>query len=88
MGNVGLLSERFESELEKIIDAAAEKVIAARLLDDDIITQQEVMRKYDIKDETLKSWRGAGLTRYAPPIATTRSYYYRKSEIEKFLGMK
>lgn len=88
MDNLGMFSERFEFSIEERINAAIEKVIAERILDDDTITQQEVMKKYDITAPVLKTWRKAGLNRYKPPIAGNRSHYYRKSEIEKFLGMK
>lgn len=88
MDSLGMFSEKFESSIEERIDAAIEKVIAAKILDDDTITQQEVLKKYDITSSVLKKWRAAGLKRYKPPITKTRSHYYRKSEVEKFLGMQ
>lgn len=88
MDNLGIFSEHLESLIKEGVDAAIEKIIAVKLLDEDTITQQEVMKKYDITAPVLKTWRKAGLKRYKPPIAGNRSHYYRKSEIEKFLGMK
>ncbi|QIW58309.1 hypothetical protein GU334_05065 [Lactococcus raffinolactis] len=88
MDSLGIFSEHLESLIKEGVDAAIEKIIAVKLLDEDTITQQEVLKKYKITDPVLKTWRKAGLKRYEPPIRGTRSLYYRKSEIEKFLGMK
>ena len=88
MDSLGIFSEHLESLIKEGVDAAIEKIIAVKLLDEDTITQQEVLKKYKITDPVLKTWRKAAMNRYEPPIRGTRSLYYRKSEIEKFLGMK
>lgn len=64
MDNLGIFSEHLESLIKEGVDAAIEKIIAVKLLDEDTITQQEVLKKYKITDPVLKTWRKAGLKRY------------------------
>ena len=50
-----------------------------------IITQKEVLKELNISPNTLKSWERKGLPRLEPPIEGTRTVYYKRSDILKFL---
>lgn len=50
-----------------------------------IITQKEVLKELNISPNTLKSWERKGLARLEPPIEGTRTVYYKRSDILKFL---
>lgn len=51
----------------------------------EILTQKEVLKELDISPNTLKKWELKGLPRLEPPIEGTRSVYYKRSDIIKFL---
>ena len=50
-----------------------------------IITQKEVLKELNISPNTLKRWERKGLPRLEPPIEGTRTVYYKRSDILKFL---
>ena len=50
-----------------------------------IITQKEELKEMNITPNTLKSWERKGLPRLEPPIEGTRTVYYKRSDILKFL---
>lgn len=89
MDNLGtIFSPQMENLMLNKFEELLEKAVAAKLLETDVITQQEALKEYDISSPVLKRWVKEGLKRYEPPYEETRSYYYRRSEIERFLGMK
>lgn len=52
----------------------------------EIITQKEVLKELNISPNTLKSWERKGLARLEPPIERTRTVYYKRQDIIKFLS--
>ena len=52
----------------------------------EIITQKEVLKELNISPNTLKSWERKGLARLEPPIEGTRTVYYKRQDIIKFLS--
>ena len=50
-----------------------------------IIQQRELLRQLNISPNTLKSWERKGLPRLEPPIEGTRTVYYKRDDILKFL---
>ena len=52
----------------------------------ELVTQKEVLEKFDISPATLLDWETHGLKRYSPPIEGTRKVYYKTTEIIAFLG--
>ena len=88
MNNLGtIFSPQMENLIIQKFEKLFEQAITAKLKEEDIITQKEVIDKYDITHGTLMKWEKLGLSRFQPPIENTTSIYYRKSEINKFLGM-
>ena len=78
-----------QAELEKIENLLQ---VLVHLLDKEsnsnhlqIITQKEVLKELNISPNTLKSWERKGLPRLEPPIEGTRTVYYKRSDILKFL---
>ena len=53
-----------------------------------LISAQVAMEELDIKYKTLQKWENAGLRRYQPPLADTRTVYYKVSDILNFLGVE
>jgi phage protein len=51
----------------------------------EIMTQKEVLKELSISPNTLKSWERKGLPRLEPPIEGTRTVYYKRNDILKFL---
>jgi phage protein len=51
----------------------------------EILTQKEVLKVLSISPNTLKSWERKGLPRLEPPIEGTRTVYYKRDDILKFL---
>ena len=51
----------------------------------EILTQKEVLKVLSISPNTLKSWVRKGLPRLEPPIEGTRTVYYKRDDILKFL---
>ena len=49
------------------------------------MTQKEVLKELNISPNTLKSWERKGLPRLEPPIEGTRTVYYKRGDILKFL---
>ena len=51
----------------------------------EIMTQKQVLKELNISPNTLKSWERRGLPRLEPPIEGTRTVYYKRGDILKFL---
>ena len=51
-----------------------------------IVTQKELLKILQISPNTLKSWERKGLARLEPPIEGTRTVYYKRHDIIKFLS--
>ncbi|MDN5440096.1 MAG: hypothetical protein L0F96_02565 [Lactococcus lactis] len=83
-----IFSTRMENLILNRFEELLEKAVAARLKETDVVTQQEVLKKYKLSRTTLKKWEDEGLNRFEPPYEDTRCIYYLESEIERFLGMK
>ena len=47
---------------------------------------KEVLKELNISPNTLKSWERKGLARLEPPIEGTRTVYYKRQDIIKFLS--
>ena len=52
--------------------------------DNNMDTLQQV-KELNISPNTLKSWERKGLPRLEPPIEGTRTVYYKRGDILKFL---
>ena len=50
-----------------------------------ILTQKELLSILKISPNTLKSWENTGLKRLEPPIAGTRTVYYRMEDVLTYL---
>ena len=48
--------------------------------------KKEVLKELNISPNTLKSWERKGLARLEPPIEGTRTVYYKRQDIIKFLS--
>jgi len=45
-----------------------------------------ILKELNISPNTLKSWERKGLARLEPPIEGTRTVYYKRHDIIKFLS--
>ncbi|MCC9880524.1 MerR family transcriptional regulator [Streptococcus agalactiae] len=71
-----------ENLLQVLVNLLDQKSTSDHL---EILTQKEVLKELDISPNTLKKWELKGLPRLEPPIEGTRSVYYKRSDIIKFL---
>ena len=74
--------EKIENLLQVLVHLLDKESIWNHL---QIITQKEVLKELNISPNTLKSWERKGLPRLEPPIEGTRTVYYKRSDILKFL---
>lgn len=74
--------EKIESLLQVLVNLLDKKTDTSHL---EIMTQKQVLKELNISPNTLKSWERKGLTRLEPPIEGTRTVYYKRGDILKFL---
>ena len=92
-----LLENRKDNDMDTLQQVKLEKIegllqVLVNLLDKktdtnhlEIMTQKQVLKELNISPNTLKSWERKGLPRLEPPIEGTRTVYYKRSDILKFL---
>lgn len=71
LGKVGTYLERYEG-LENPLG---------------IISQREATERLEITYPTIRRWEARGLKRYTPPIADTKTVYYKVTDLLAFLGV-
>lgn len=74
--------DKIESLLQLLVNLLDKKSDINQL---EIMTQKEVLKELSISPNTLKSWERKGLPRLEPPIEGTRTVYYKRDDILKFL---
>ena len=74
--------EKIESILQVLVNLLDKKTDTSHL---EIMTQKQVLKELNISPNTLKSWERKGLPRLEPPIEGTRTVYYKRGDILKFL---
>lgn len=74
--------EKIEGLLQVLVNLLDKKTDTSHL---EIMTQKQVLKELNISPNTLKSWERKGLPRLEPPIEGTRTVYYKRSDILKFL---
>ena len=75
--------DKIENLLQVLVNLLDKKSNSNHL---EIITQKEVLKELNISPNTLKSWERKGLARLEPPIEGTRTVYYKRHDIIKFLS--
>ena len=53
-----------------------------------IISQREATERLEVSYPTLRRWEARGLKRYTPPIADTKTVYYKVTDLLAFLGVE
>ena len=53
-----------------------------------IISQREAIERLEITYPTIRRWEARGLKRYTPPIAETKTVYYKVTDLLAFLGIE
>ena len=74
--------EKIEGLLQVLVNLLDKKTDTSHL---EIMTQKQVLKELNISPNTLKSWERKGLPRLEPPIEGTRTVYYKRGDILKFL---
>lgn len=74
--------EKIEGLLQVLVNLLDKKTDTSYL---EIMTQKQVLKELNISPNTLKSWERKGLPRLEPPIEGTRTVYYKRGDILKFL---
>lgn len=74
--------EKIEGLLQVLVNLLDKKSDTSHL---EIMTQKQVLKELNISPNTLKSWERRGLPRLEPPIEGTRTVYYKRGDILKFL---
>ena len=74
--------EKIEGLLQVLVNLLEKKTDTSHL---EIMTQKQVLKELNISPNTLKSWERKGLPRLEPPIEGTRTVYYKRGDILKFL---
>ena len=74
--------EKIEGLLQVLVNLLDKKTDTSHL---DIMNQKQVLKELNISPNTLKSWERKGLPRLEPPIEGTRTVYYKRGDILKFL---
>lgn len=74
--------EKIENLLQLLVNLIDKKNDSSNL---EIITQKELLKELNISPNTLKTWEQKGLPRLEPPIEGTRTVYYKRTDILKFL---
>jgi phage protein len=74
--------EKIEGLLQVLVNLLDKKNDTSHL---EIMTQKQVLKELNISPNTLKSWERRGLPRLEPPIEGTRTVYYKRGDILKFL---
>ena len=85
----GIFSTEYERSVIYHLEQCLEKWANARVDVEgafDLMSQKEVLKKFDISPVTLQSWEQHGLLRYQPPIEGSRKVYYKKSDLLAFVG--
>ena len=52
------------------------------------ISQREATERLEVSYPTLRRWEARGLKRYTPPIADTKTVYYKVTDLLAFLGVE
>mgnify|MGYP000929165196 FL=1 len=74
--------EKIENLLQLLVNLIDKKKDSSNL---EIITQKELLKELNISPNTLKTWEQKGLPRLEPPIEGTRTVYYKRTDVLKFL---
>lgn len=74
--------EKIENLLQLLVNLIDKKNDPSNL---EIITQKELLKELSISPNTLKMWEQKGLPRLEPPIEGTRTVYYKRTDVLKFL---
>lgn len=74
--------EKIENLLQLLVNLIDKKNDSNNL---EIITQKELLKELNISPNTLKTWEQKGLPRLEPPIEGTRTVYYKRTDVLKFL---
>jgi phage protein len=74
--------EKIENLLQLLVNLIDKKNDSSNL---EIITQKELLKELNISPNTLKTWEQKGLPRLEPPIEGTRTVYYKRIDVLKFL---
>lgn len=74
--------EKIENLLQILVNLIDKKNDSSNL---EIITQKELLKELNISPNTLKTWEQKGLPRLEPPIEGTRTVYYKRTDVLKFL---
>lgn len=74
--------EKIENLLQLLVNLIDKKNDPSSL---EIITQKELLKELSISPNTLKTWEQKGLPRLEPPIEGTRTVYYKRTDVLKFL---
>lgn len=74
--------EKIENLLQLLVNLIDKKKDSNNL---EIITQKELLKELNISPNTLKTWEQKGLPRLEPPIEGTRTVYYKRTDVLKFL---
>ena len=85
----GLLSIEAEQEILLTFNKNLDKMYHAHKMSEssfELMTQKEVLEKFDLSPATLQDWESHGLKRYQPPMDGSRKVYYKKIELLAFLG--
>ncbi|MBT0922125.1 MerR family transcriptional regulator, partial [Streptococcus lutetiensis] len=49
---------------------------------------REATERLEVSYPTLRRWEARGLKRYTPPIADTKTVYYKVTDLLAFLGVE
>ena len=74
--------DKIENLLQLLVNLLDKKSDIKQL---EIMTQKEFLTELSISTKTLKSWERKWLPRLDPPIEGTRTVYYKRNDILKFL---
>lgn len=74
--------EKIENLLQLLVNLIDKKNDSNNL---EFITQKELLKELNISPNTLKTWEQKGLPRLEPPIEGTRTVYYKRTDVLKFL---
>lgn len=74
--------EKIENLLQLLVNLIDKKNDSNNL---EFITQKELLKELNISPNTLKTWEQKGFPRLEPPIEGTRTVYYKRTDVLKFL---
>ena len=86
---ISILSEASEQQIvdkvESVIKGYIDALTKVDITRSEFMTRKDLIEDFQISLGTLKKWERNGLTKYEPQFDDSRTIFYKRADVAKFL---